>query len=283
MKKRLVAILSLVMAFVLCFSLVACGGDKGDSKGKKPPQSSNTVSISLNEAIDAVDGMLNAQGFTGTASYTVSTKNTEALTDNVTLDKRGSKIKVTAGTDEIITDFQTGYTYHKRGNVYTYDNQLYANTFGYAQYLLAALKKQENSTKVEAVYDEKAQTITYTEERADSVNKYLEPLQNAYADEDANIGTLLDDYCNMLFGKTFDAMYGVFEQYIKNPENTVGTLLDLLKGKGMDVEAILASMGYELPAEYMTAIKARPLNKVVAGMYGFIMQNFKEWLPFAID
>lgn len=287
MKKRLITILSLVMAFVLCFSLVACGGDKGGNGGgtdkKDPPQSDNTVSISVNDALDAVNGVLTAQGFTGTASYSLSTKNTEKLTESVTLDKRGTKLKLTAGEEETIVDYQTGYVYFNGQNGYTYNHVFYANAFDYAQYLIASLKKQVPADqKIEARYDAETKTITFTVEKADSVNKYVAPLQNAYK-KDKTVGDLLNEYCKLLFGKTFDAMYSSFEKYVKNPKNTVGTLLAELKANGLDVEALLEMFGYTLPEQQMTAIKARPLYKVVAGAYNFIMQNFGSLIPLDED
>lgn len=287
MKKRLLTLLSLIMAFVLCFSLAACGGDKGgnngDEQGKQdPPQSDNTVSISVNDAIDAVNGVLNAQGFTGTASYALSTKNTKALTGNVTLDKRGTKLKMVSGGEEIIVDLQTGYVYYKHGGYYSYSNEFYANAFDYAQYLLASLKQENEAQKIDAVYDAEAKTVTLTVEKADSLNKYVEPLQNAYK-KNKTIGELLNDYCKLLFGKTFDAMYSALEEYVEDSENTVGTLLDALKEMGVDVEAILETFGYTLPDEQMTVIKARPLNKLIVGAYSFIMQNIGDFMTLDED
>ncbi|MDE6201234.1 MAG: hypothetical protein K2M47_05100 [Clostridiales bacterium] len=282
MKKRLVTILSLVMALVLCFTLVACGGNDGDSKGKDPAQSGKKVSISLGDAIDAVNSVLNADGFKGTASYTLSTKNTEALTESMTFEKRGNKVKVTAGTDESIADLQTGYVYYKGANGYTFDSEFYANELNYVQYVLDALKEETADQKIDVRYNKKANTVTYTLDKADSVNKYIQPLQNAYKKK-KNVGSLLNDYCTLLFGTTFDSMYNEFEEYVKNPENTVGTLLDDLKDMGVDVEAILELYGYSLPAEQMDVIKARPLNKLVAGAYNYIMQNIGSMMTLAED
>ncbi len=274
MKKRLVTILSLVLSFVLCFSLVACGGN--DDKSKQG--SVKKVSISVNGAIDAVESVLNAKGFTGTASYSLSTKNTETLTESGAFDKRGSKLKLTAGEDEMIVDYQTGYVYYKGENGYTFDNELYANTFDYVQYLLASFKQDMPTEPIDVTYNKKDNTVTYTKENADSVNKYLTPLQNAYK-KNKKLGALLNEYCTLLFGKDFDALYGAFEEYVKNPENTIGTLLDDLKDEGVDVEAILEMYDYTLPDD----IKARPLNKVVAGAFKFVMSNFGEMLPFDLE
>lgn len=276
MKKRLVTILSLVMAFVLCFSLVACGGN--DDKSKQG--SIKNVTISVSSAIDAVESVLNAKGFTGTASYSLSTKNTETLTVSGAFDKRGSKLKLTAGEDEMIVDYQTGYVYYKGENGYTFEHGFYANAFDYAQYLLASLKQNAPTESIDVVYNRKDNTVKYTMEKADSVNKYLTPLQSAYK-KNKKLGALLNEYCTLLFGKDFDTLYGEVEKYIKNPKNTVGTLLNALKDEGVDVEAILEMTGNSLPADQMTAIKARPLNKVVAGAFKFVMNNFGEMLPFA--
>lgn len=280
MKKRLVTILSLIMAFVLCFSLVACGGDNGGTKGngsdkKDPPQSDNTLSISVNDAIDAIGGVINAKGFTGTASYTLSTKNTQKLTESVTLDKRGSKLKMASNNDEMIVDFQTGYVYYKHGDYYSYSNKFYANAFDYAQYLLDSLKQEGGAQKIDVVYDKQTRTITFAAEKSDAINKYVEPLQNAYK-KDKSIGDVLNDYCKLLTGKTFDAMYSSIENYVKDPKNTVGTLLDLLKEKGLDVEAMLEMFGVELDAQLMAAVKARPLNKLVVGAYNYIMLHLGD-------
>ncbi|MDE5592394.1 MAG: hypothetical protein K2I75_00405 [Clostridiales bacterium] len=287
MKKRLLTLLSLVMAFVLCFSLAACGGDKGGNNGSEqgkqdPPQADNTVSISVNDAIDAVNDVLNAQGFTGTASYTLSTKNTKALTDNVTLDKRGNKLKIASKNNETIIDFQTGYVYYKYGDHYAYDHEFYANAFDYAQYLLASLEREDGAKKINAVYDEEAKTVTFTVEKADSVNKYLTPLQSAYK-YDKTLGALLDDYCQLLFGKSFDATYNVIMDYVKDPENTVGTLLDALKEKGLDVEAILETFEFEVDEAIMAAVKARKLNELVAGAFKFIMTNMGDMIPLELN
>lgn len=295
MKKRLITILSLILAFVLCFALVACGGDNTTSPSNKPnkpnkPSGSDdpepeepsvpSVSITLNQALDVIDEVLSVQGFTGTASYTLSTKNTETLTESVALDKRGNKIKVTAGNDEYIVDIATGYVYNSGENGYTYDHVLNANVVGYVQYVIDNLDDTTGAKDIKAVYDEENNTLTYVVEKSESVNAYLEPLQSAYK-KNKNIGMLLDDYCKLLFGKKFDAMYKVFEGYIKDSKNTVGTVLEALKAKGLDVEAILEMTGNSLPKDQMNAIKARPLNNVVAGAYKYLMSSFGGMLPMA--
>ncbi|MDE6029870.1 MAG: hypothetical protein K2F90_06100 [Clostridiales bacterium] len=287
MKKRLVTVLSLVLAFVLCFSLVACGGEdnggNGGESGKKDPvQSDKTITVSLSDALDAVNGVITARGFTGTASYTVSTKNTEALTADVAIDKRGSKLKFTSADNECIVDLATGYAYYKYGDYYAYDNEFYANAYGYVQYLVAALNGQAPDKEFTVAYDEKTNELQFTENAADDVNKYIEPIQNAYK-KNKTIGSLLNEYCNMLFGKSFDDMYGTVEEFVKNPENTVDSVLGLLKEKGMDVEAILADLGVELDEQMVASAKARPLNKLVAGAYKFIMQSLGDMIPAELD
>lgn len=275
MKKRLTMILSLVMAFVLCFSLAACGNDENSKQ-----LAYNTVSISLDKAIDAANSVINAKGFTGSASVTLSTKNSAALTQTASVDKRGSKIKIISDNNETIVDLQTGYAYYKYDDYYAYDNEFFANAYGYTQYLLASLKQQMPERKFDVRYDVKAKTIIFTEENASTVNKYIEPLISAYKNGKP-IGSLLNEYCQLLFGKSFDAMYNVFDAYVSDPKNTVGTLLDLLKGKGLDVEAILEMFDISLPDEQMAAVKARPLNNVIAGAVNLLYEKFKAFLPFA--
>lgn len=291
MKKKLITILSLVLAFVLCFTLVACGGDESSKKpgkpsgggkpeGEDPPASESTVSITLNQALDVIDNVLSVHGFTGEASYTLSTKNTEALTESAMLDKRGNKLKITVGTDEHIVDMATGYVYRSGENGYTYDQAINANVVGYIQYVISNLDETVGENNVSAVYDEKAKTLTFAVDKSESVNKYLAPIQKAYKNN-KKIGALLDDYCKLLFGKNFDSMYKSFEKYVGNSKNTVGTLLDALKAQGLDVEAILEMTGYGLPADQMNHIKARPLNQVVAGAFNYLMNNIGGLMPTA--
>ena len=289
MKKRLITILSLILAFVLCFTLVACGGDDKPNGGKpngdkEPPEEPSvpTVSVTLNQALNAIEDVLTVQGFTGAASYTVSTKNSKPLTDSVTLDKRGNKLKITAGSDEHIVDLNTGYVYRSGKNGYTFDHMFSANVVGYMQYVVANLDKTVGAKDIKAVYDEEKGTLTYVIEKSENVNKYIAPLQSAYKNN-KKIGALLDDYCALLFGKSFNDMYKVAEDYIADSENTVGTLLDALKEKGLDVEAILEMTGYGLPDDQMRFIKARPLNQVVAGAVNYLVDSFGNMLPFAED
>ena len=287
MKKRLTVILSLIMAFVLCFALVACGGDKGTNKpgpgpgpGPGPDEPDNTVSISLNDAIDAIDGVLNAQGIVGTATYTLSTKNTEAVTDSVAFDKRGNKIKIIIGSEDMIIDLATGYVYFKETTGYKFAHEFYANEVSYVQHVLNGLKQADATDKIKATYDEEAKTITLVEDLAEGFNKYLAPLQDAYKDK-ASLGELLDEYCDIFFGKSFDEAYTVIEDFVKDTNNTIGTLLGELEKLGVDVEAILEMTGLEMSEEELNAIKARPLDQVVAGAANFIMASLGDMMPAA--
>lgn len=286
MKKILITILSLIAALVMCFSFVACDGnndntpvnpgnsptdtDKKPDDDKKPEEDPNAVSIKLNDALEVITGVLDSKGFTGTASYSMSTKNTKAETESFAIDKRGNKINI----DGDILDYETGYWYeHRSDNQYLFNQQIMsAGEIDYIKYLIATFVGEDTDGEIVAHYDEETKTVTYTLNLAENVNKCLDPLYTAYS-KSKTMGDMLDDYSNLIFGKKFDEVYAVVEAYIKNPKNTFGSLLDLLKEKaGIDVEALLKEFDVEVPAEIMKAVKARKLGEAVVGAYNYIKQ-----------
>ena len=117
MKKRLIAFVSMLMAFVLCFALVACDGqapttDNTDPKDPIKPGPTTTASMTVKQALNAVDKLLTGEdGWKGEASYKLSTANTDELKDTVKLDKRGNRVEVAIGEESMILDMETGYAY----------------------------------------------------------------------------------------------------------------------------------------------------------------------------
>lgn len=278
MKKRLFAIISLVTALIMCFSLVACGNGHSPKQEDEP----KTVSISVNDVIGLANGVLDAKGFSGSASYTLSTKNTGVKMDTVSIDKRGDKIKIVAGEEEIITDVATGYVYVKGDNGYAFEHMFTAGNIEYVQHLLSLLPDEIKNNKIDATYDGNARSVSFTVDMTDNANKYVEPLQTAYKEEKL-IGEVVDQYCELLFERSFYDIYAEIEDYIADPDNTVGTALEKLKEYDIDVEAMLESAGLSLPDDQMAVIKARPLNKVVAGAYKYLMNAFGSLLPRSVD
>ncbi|MDE6293836.1 MAG: hypothetical protein K2L88_04355 [Clostridiales bacterium] len=286
MKKILITILSLIAALVMCFSFVACDGnsdsdnppvnpgnsptdtDKKPDDDKKPEEDPNAVSIKLNDALEVINGVLDSKGFTATASYSLSTKNTKAETDSIAIEKRGNKIKI----DGDILDYETGYWYEYRyDGKYMFSQEMTAGDVDYIKYMMTSFVMDEEA-EMTAHYDEETKTVTFYLNLADNVNKYLNPMYTAYG-KSKKMGDMLDDYSNLLFGKKFDEVYDLVEAYIKNPKNTFGSLLDLLKEKaGIDVEALLKEFDVKVPAEIMKAVKARKLGEAVVGGYNYIKQ-----------
>ncbi|MDE7165143.1 MAG: hypothetical protein K2O04_06980 [Clostridiales bacterium] len=277
MKKILITILALIAAFVLCFAFVACDGDNSPTGTGSNPTDKNdptgdgddpgTVSIKLNDALDVIDGVLSSKGFTATATYTLSSKNNEAVTESISIDKRGSKIKI----DDVIVDYATGYVYtNVGGGEYTFGQEFTAGNIDYIKYMITSFAGKNTDAKLTAHYDEETKTVKLSVNLAENVNKYLDPLQTAYKNQ-KTLGAMLDEYSVLLFDKKFDEVYGIIEAYIKNPKNTFGSLLDLLKEKaGVDVEALLKEFDVNVPADILTAIKQRQIGAAVVGAYNYI-------------
>lgn len=319
MKKILITILALIAALVMCFTFVACDNDtgnspegvnpgitdtgnndpngdgddnknpdddkkpsdddkkpSGDEDDKKPEEEGTAVSIKLNDALKVIDGMWTAKGFTATASYSMSTKQTEEFTESVAIDKRGNKVKF---ADEYIVDYETGYVYNNLGNgEYSFDQNLTAGDIDYVKYLITTFVGENTDSEITARYDEKTKTVKFYLNLADNVNKYLDPLYTAYS-KSKKMGVMLDEYSELIFGAKFDQVYDLIEAYIKDPENTFGSVLELLEEKtGVDLEALLAEFDIDLPEEVMAAVKARKLGEAVTGAYNYIMQVVKDMI-----
>ena len=290
MKKRLLTLLSLIMAFVLCFSLVACGGSDKSKKPNKPNTPSDDddkkptgteVSISIDDLLDVVNGVVYADGLTGTASYMLSTKNTGTLSDSVAIDKRGNKVKM----DDVIFDLETGDCYVKGENGYTFNQYWYGGIFDYLLGLVNEFVGGSADKEITVIYDKDEKTVTYTYDAAQNVNKFLTPLYNAYNGK--TINDMLNDYCNLLFGKSFDSMYSQISAYIVDENNTVGDVLDMLKeGMGVDLLELLGENGLPLDEEDVAAVKERKLAEVVAGVYAYIenvLADLMPALPFTVE
>ncbi|MCH5155084.1 MAG: hypothetical protein J1F69_00610 [Clostridiales bacterium] len=280
MKKRLLTILSLIMAFVLCFSLVACGGDSKKSGGKKPAgddkkPTGKEVSVTLGDVLDVINGVLNAEGFEGTASYTLSTKNKGSVGKIVSVDKRGSKVQ--AG--DYIVDLETGDVYYNSDNGYQFKQYWYVDIYDYLLGLINDYAAANADETIIALYDKDAKTVTYTLDEAKTVNKYISPLQTAYASNMKSVNAMLDDYCYLLFGKGFHDMYDVFLAYIKDENNTVGDLNDMVKDAvGVDILSLVGRyMGFD--GDTIALIEARKLSQVVAGAYDYAMVLLKQFMP----
>lgn len=306
MKKRLLSLLALIMAFVLCFSLIACGGDT-DAGDKKPSgsisdnkdkddtndknnsdddddddtQTSNplgeAVSITLGEVLGYANDVWTADGIAGTASYTLSTKNTKAVTKSVSIDKRANKVK--AG--DVIIDLGTGYCYYNAQDGYKFKQYPFGGASDYAIGLLSALSAKYADQKVTAYYDKTTKTTTYKLDMAQNVNKYLTPLYSAYSSNDT-IGTLIDEYCTMLLGMKYDDVYAALSEYVKNEKNTVDTFVKMLNDKlGVDLLELVVNIGKEYDEDIGKDIAQgyqKIKNRKIAELFVSLYDNAAEYL-----
>ncbi|MCH5153695.1 MAG: hypothetical protein J1F71_00640 [Clostridiales bacterium] len=284
MKKRLLTLLSLVMAFVLCFAFVACsGGNKKSSGGKKPAggkdddeggNGGKLISVSLNELLGSAADVLDAAGFTGSASYTLSTKNTQKVSESIALDKRGNKLMV----GDMILDFDTGYTYVSTEDGYHFYEYPFGGALDQVRGMLALIGDDAADEKLAATYYEDEGKTVLTIDVAEDVNKYFTPLYSAYKNN-KTINVLLNDYCDLLFGVSFDDIYSAIEDFIKDEENTVGVVADFL-GATFDVD-LFELMGEYMPLEddLVNMIKERKLSEVFVGAYDYLMTLIADMLP----
>ncbi|MDE6965379.1 MAG: hypothetical protein K2O94_00220, partial [Clostridiales bacterium] len=148
MKKKLTAIISLLIAVVMSFALIACDNDdNGDNGNSAPPVLSS-----------AIAKLKSADGYKGGIKFLASTeKHKNAVDFEGAIEKRGSKFKATAGEGETaksyIVDMATGYMYTQGVDGYYFNQFTPAGTFDYAQYMLGVLLENADGKTLDDLFE----------------------------------------------------------------------------------------------------------------------------------
>lgn len=284
MKKRLIAFVSMLMAFVLCFALVACDGqtptktptDPNDPNKPIKPEPTTTASMTVKQALNAVDKLLTGDdGWKGEASYKLSTANTDELTDAVKLDKRGNCVEIAIGEESIIFDMGTGYAYYKEMSGYYASQMMFGGAVDYARYLVSGQLTDE-LTAASFKYDKQTGAAHFELDLAEKINNALAPLYDAYK-KDKTVKALLNDYCTQYLNMTFDDIYTAIKTaVVAYKDKTVDEVLLTLKGLGLDIIALLKENGVEVTEKEMEIYGSRKIKEMVAGAYVYIMEMMEE-------
>ncbi len=148
MKKKLTAIISLLIAVVMSFALIACdNGDNGDNGNSAPPVLSS-----------AIAKLKSADGYKGGIKFLASTeKHKNAVDFEGAIEKRGSKFKATAGegnaTEQYIFDLKTGYLYSDTQNGYYFETLLPAGTIDYAQFMIGKMLENADGKTLDDLFE----------------------------------------------------------------------------------------------------------------------------------
>ena len=274
MKKKLTAIISLLIAVVMSFALIACdNGDNGDNGNSAPPVLSS-----------AIAKLKSADGYKGGIKFLASTeKHKNAVDFEGAIEKRGSKFKATAGegnaAEQYIFDLKTGYLYSDTQNGYYFETLLPAGTIDYAQFMIGKMLENANVESIDDLfeYDATTHTSTFSCDGVQTANAYLAPIISAYKNN-SNAVTLINNYLKLASPDptrpyTLDGVLDMAVTFVASqPEVTLGAMIQAASAYGIDVygllekSGVLAKFGITLDAATKQKIEARKVAEFVTAL-----------------
>lgn len=286
MKKKFLAIVSLLVAIVMSFALIACNeappSNGPGNNSEKPPVTSGITVGKLNDAFDALTNLDN--GYKATLSFNATTaKNSVGAAGELAFEKRGSRIKTTLveedGEVDIVLDLATGFVYNTNNDgKYTTDGQpIPAGFVEYVGKAIADVDMDENTViKNEngVSFDEATKTFTVAVDLKDTVNTVITPLIDAYTNN-STAKKLINDYI-ALYDETLDIdrlLNTGIELIVGIKDTTIGALLTQAQ---ISLEDVLAQAGVEFDAQMLTIIKNRKVGDAIMGALEFVENNMES-------
>lgn len=319
MKKKLLAIISLLVALVMCFTLAACGPnstnnnnsgyDPSDDPDYDPDDDPDDGTIieakRLFEKLStAVNAFYSNEGYTVTIDASEKSKSTGPNGYNEIFERAGDWIVIGSGEEgkESYYSINTGYTYspayvYDSGSEefvgYGFDTSL---PLGFADYFTEVITNimQSGATATSAVaitipefvditYNEDTLTATVKIDLAETVNAFTAPLRTNYAN--GSLADVINDYLEMVApGLTLDTVIETINGFaIDNKNATVGQLADTIGAAvGTDnLSGQLESMlsDYGFEQANITAIMNRTLAEMVMGAMQAMTSGFPPETP----
>lgn len=296
MKKKLLALLSFILAIVLCFAFVACGDDEeetGNSSGKSAEMAA------IGKVLDGAQKLATSNAFKATLSgnfemsrgYSTSTPSTRRSELALTIAKSGEWVRYSGVADGGASDgyinLETGYMYSPYG-YYDHDSDKYVYVSGKYDYnsvtpggMLDYYKKliEEEIAALGNMsdfglswlsdyvsYDSRAKKVTIRINIGDDVNKYLNALY-------ANANGSLYDFLNAALADRYPdsatpataLIDELIDDFDANKNKKLGDYLEILEqDSGMTLEQILQTAGVGIEKDMLKKIKARKLDELAA-------------------
>ncbi len=286
MKKKILAIISILIAFVMCFALVACDRTGSPENPQEPSDPADKNKLPADKTVTAVENLATLHGYTVGGKITLeSGKSTQPEVIEFTLEKKGDTVKITSeGMDTVYFNVDTGYVYVEKSGVLTFEQVV---PDGYAAYVVDVIKKAMPVTDEDKAefyekmqnsisYDGDTKTGSYTVQLKDIVNELVAPLQKSYKNG-GTICALIDEYLEMFVAdENYQSVAGVLTQLIAQYDNvkdvTFGTLIDTAEQQldGVTVPELLERIGLPIPDDQWPAIKARTVGEAAAGLIKYV-------------
>lgn len=293
MKRKFTVIVTLLLALVMCFALVACGTTDDPNGGGKPL----TKEEAIDKALTSLDEYLEADVQGGTLSYDFHTQNSEALKNSYDFAKKGDEVFYIKDDVKHMVDLKTGLRYVEGDDGWSFDRTLYPQ--GTIEYVLAVLEAavdnerpaaSENGTANnhygDIVYNAKNKTLSVKVELDERVNRALGPVQTTY-DANGSVKNLIDEYfaeyyvdivkavpeIKTLFGKPLTVKK--IADFIKNTlklskdSSMIAFIEGYIDANVSDrYDAYLEQKG--ITGEALTAAKSRTIGQAIEGALAYV-------------
>lgn len=276
MKKKFSVIVTLLLAFILCFALVACKkDDDNNNNNDNPPEDNRTVATALTALESNLDKIVKAHGFTVKIETNTATKNTSAVTAKITAEKRGNQIRLSKEgeeDDDVIIDLTSGYIY--LGDV---DGFMYRQIMpsGYVDGLKAYMAQAETPETPDLsqlfVFDAETSTLSLKVDFKDEINSVLAFMQTAYADG-LSLKDVLDEVIKVATDERFDLESGIdfiITAGVAGKDNSVEDLMKMLETASegaLNFDELLA----ELDPQTVEMIKAMEVGQFLEGVVAIV-------------
>lgn len=273
MKKRFLTLLSLVMALVMCFALVACAGDESGLPGANGGGNNGggndgtSVVVTAEEAAAQLDRLI-SDGYSGVITFAADTKKTDGIEFTADVKKLGEKVKLTFGDEWYIVDVNTGYLYGETDSVYA----MQVIPTGAIDYAIGFIDENGINFDLASVmptYDKTTKSMVYAIDFAPTVNDLLEPLYSAYA-LGKSVKALLNTYMLQLTGGLLDfenILTLVDTLLVEYKDYELSDILDELALLPVDgINELIAS----IPEEVLERCDGRKIGEMVIGLYDYI-------------
>lgn len=267
MKKRLVSVISLLIAFVMCFSLTACGRDNNDGGDNDTP-----------DLYEAITKAIYADGLKGDMAATYKSDNDE-WSGNYSAEKRYQIMRLTSSEENgeaYVVNISTGALYAEVNGecdpIYQLPETLYSRI---APILTGDIDEERAAEIIKKFsYNSKDGTATAVFDETERANALLTPILTSYKGR-GNVKDLINSYLRMFSPdpanpRTLESVLDNVGEYILlNSDMEAGEVFALAEKQGIDVyELIETYMGIKLTPEMKAAMATRTLGEMVVGMNG---------------
>lgn len=291
MKKKLLSIISIFVAMLMCFAFVACNET---TEPTPTPDVTDKNELPADKTLEAINTLLSAHGYSVAVKATVNSEKTEEpiVIDELAV-KKGDVFKVLGDDENAYIDCSTGYAYYEQDGEFFYYEQVIPT--GYVDYLKDVVdgllpktdeEKLEFYEKLQDVieYDAATKTGTYFISLKEIVNFFFTPLQNSYKNGTDTVLDLIDMYIAVFVSnndyKSLDAILTYCINHFDDIKDiTLGEiLLNSDNELGISVKDILALTGNAPPEEYLSAVESRTVGEALTAVTDYITAKLGESL-----